>query len=100
MQELIVRMVGSLLRLALAGASGWLIDRGVLTTDEWTQFVVGLAGVVVAIGWSLWTKYKDHQALVTAAAMAPSTLAEVKEQVKVNPAEIPPSENAVPRMPS
>jgi hypothetical protein len=66
MQQLIMIMLGSLLRMLLLAASGALIERGVWNQDQIGQIATGLAGIIVVGAWALWTHYKSRLKFLTA----------------------------------
>jgi len=59
--------LGSVLRFALAWASGYLVREGIWTPDEAGVYVEALAAAlafgVVSLAWSLWQKWRAQQAI-------------------------------------
>lgn len=70
MDELAVKVIGSLMRVALAGASGWLIKKGWDDGTLATQ-AAGYIGVAATSIWAWAKNLKNHQEL-KAAVKAPS----------------------------
>jgi len=70
-------------RAGLAALSGWLIERGWLSSGDATEFVITLAPIVGAM---IWTAIETHKDLVlnnTLAAMpVPTPVAEAKALIK------------------
>jgi hypothetical protein len=73
MYQLIVIMLGSLLRMLLLAASGALIERGVWTTGQVEQIAAGVAGFVVVGAYALWNHYKNRIKFMTALETPPGT---------------------------
>ena len=83
MAELIVIMLGSLLRMLLLGAFGALIQRGVWTEAQVGDLAVGLAGFISVAAWALWKRYHDRLKLLTALeSPAGTTEAHIDEKIK------------------
>lgn len=66
MNPLFVTMLGSLLRMALLGVFGGMIQRGVWTEAEVTSLALGLAGFLATAIWALWNHYKTRLKFLTA----------------------------------
>jgi hypothetical protein len=49
--------VAGIVRTLLAAAGGWVISSGIFSASDWTA-IVGAAGIVVAAGWSYFSKKK------------------------------------------
>ena len=78
---MIKKYLGSLIRGLLAGVLPFLVANGVSEADS-QQFITILAGLVVALVWSIWEKrYSRKETLMAAAMPGPSSLAEVKAKV-------------------
>jgi hypothetical protein len=60
MNPLFVTMLGSLLRMALLGVFGGMIQRGVWTEAEVTSLALGLAGFLATAIWALWNHYRTR----------------------------------------
>lgn len=52
--------VGSILRWALGLVVPYLVSAGIWTADEATTYITGLSLAIVALGWSLWQKYRSR----------------------------------------
>ena len=48
--------LNGIIRTAIAGAGGWLVNQGLLLESQQEQFV-GAGMLIVAILWSLYNKY-------------------------------------------
>lgn len=66
MAQLLITMLGSLLRMALLAAFGALIQRGVWTEGQVEQVALGLAGLIAVAAWALWNHYKNRLKFLTA----------------------------------
>ncbi len=66
MYELIVIMLGSLLRMLLLGWFATLIERGIWTEGQITTLATGVAGFIVVAAWALWTRYRARLKFLTA----------------------------------
>lgn len=83
MTQLLITMLGSLLRMALLAAFGALIERGVWTTGQVEQVALGLSGLLVVGAWALWNHYKARLKFLTALESPAGTTEEhVEEKVK------------------
>lgn len=80
--ELIVKVLTGVLRVLLLPILTWLIDHGILTSDESLQLVAEIASYVIVVGWAIWSYIRHHRAEMTALAMPKgSTLADLKDQM-------------------
>lgn len=61
MNPLIQAALGSVLRWGLTIAAGWLVNAGVWSSGEATTYVAGAVLGLLALGWSLWEKYRRHE---------------------------------------
>lgn len=59
-------VVGSVLRWILAGLAGYLVREGVLTDSQVSTLILGLAGLLVSLGWSLYQKHRQKIRLLLA----------------------------------
>lgn len=57
MNPLVQDMLMSLLRKGLVAAGTYLVTHGIFTQNEWANYSVGLATLLLGAGWSLWNKY-------------------------------------------
>lgn len=53
--------------------AGWLVQHGVWTEADATTYVAAAAMALVALGWSLWSKYRGRVKLLTALTMPQGT---------------------------
>jgi hypothetical protein len=84
MNPLLAQALGAIVRWLLAFVSGWLVQRGIWTEADATQYVAAAAIAIVALGWSLWQKYKSRIHFRAALEMpAGTTEAKVAERVKL-----------------
>ncbi len=62
--------IGSIIRFALAWASGYLVREGIWSADEAGIYVEALAAALafgaVSLAWSLWQKWRAQQAKIMA----------------------------------
>lgn len=72
----VMQIVGTLVRFLLAGAAAWVVQHGIFTEAEVGRLMEGLTVASVAIGWSLYQKYRGRQKLMTALA-APAGITEI-----------------------
>jgi hypothetical protein len=56
------------LRYALTGVFTWMIENGIMHKEQQDQLLVGIAGLLVTLGWMVYRKIKDKKILVTALA--------------------------------
>jgi hypothetical protein len=81
MSPMLVDALGSILRFLLAGVFGYLVEKGVWTGEQSATFLSAAVVGILALGWSLWNKYKSRIKLVTALASQPSTEAQIEKMV-------------------
>lgn len=91
MPILLRSLIGAIVRWLLAGAFGWLVAKGFLTSEQVDQAVVAIALAVATLGWSFYQKYKDKLKFWTAAQIAPTANPKeaelkVEEIIKQEPA--------------
>lgn len=60
MNPLLIAALGSILRWALAFLAGYLVNAGIWTSDESSQYVGAAALAILTLAWSLWQKYKSR----------------------------------------
>ncbi len=65
--------ITSVLRWALAIGAGYLVNHGIWTQADATTYVAAAALGLVALGLSLWDKYKTRIKLLTALTMPAGT---------------------------
>jgi|SRR6188768_3843109 len=73
MNDLILKMLTGVLRVALIPITRWLVDHDILTSDETVALVAELASWAIAIGWAAWAWYKSKQREHTALALPPGS---------------------------
>jgi hypothetical protein len=75
---LVVKMIGTLLRMSLGGLAFWLTSKGVLEPGQEEAFYAGLTTIVLAIGWAVWKNVRSLREFNTAAgsnkAMSPEVV--------------------------
>lgn len=88
MSEMFSKFVGSFLRAGLLVLVPFLEKSGIWTPEQSEEFVAWLVAGGVAIGWSLWEKYRS-QILLALALNSPAgtTVAEVKQKA-ADPSEV------------
>lgn len=98
MNPLLQETFGSVVRWALAIGAGVLVQRGIWTQNQATDFVGAAALALVALGWSLYQKYQSRQLLVTALAV-PAAVSENEVQQHIdagNAADVTTPKDVVP----
>lgn len=60
MHPLVAQLLGALVRWALAFLAGYLVKAGIWTQPDAEQWAAAAAVALVALGWSLWQKYRHH----------------------------------------
>ncbi len=81
--RLATTIIFGLVRLALAGLCGWLVANGVISKDQVNEIYWGVTAGIVALGWALYSKYKDLLTLLVALAHPRgTTLAELEASIK------------------
>lgn len=77
MRELLLPIIGSFVRWGLAILGGFLMAKGVWTPEQADKFIPALASglslAIVAIGLSIWAKYKDRVSFLAALASPSGT---------------------------
>lgn len=81
MNPLLQEALGAIIRWALALGAGYLVRAGVWTDAQASTYVAALTLAALALGWSLWQKYRTRLKLVSALA-SPAVLSE--KQVERN----------------
>lgn len=71
--ELLKSVIGSIVRWALTGVFAFLVSKGVIKPEDSELLLVGIAGGVAILAWSLWQKYKSRLQVVTALALPPTS---------------------------
>jgi hypothetical protein len=66
MYQLILTMLGALLRMLLLGWFATLIERGVWTEGQITTLATGLAGFILVAIWALYKHYRARLKFLTA----------------------------------
>jgi hypothetical protein len=83
MNPLLAAALGSILRAALAGAAGYLVNQGIWTADAADQYLAAAVLAILTVAWSLWVKYKDRIKFLTALeSPAGTTEAKVDATIK------------------
>jgi len=82
MNPLLSQFLSAVLRWVLTGAGAWFVQQGILDGQQVTEMIGGLTLAILALVWSLWSKYRSKLELFTVAAMPKgTTLNEVKESI-------------------
>ncbi len=71
--KLLTELVLGLLRHFGAGICAWLVMNGVLTQEQTSLFLVGIAGFLVMLLWSFYNKYGLRMKVATALEMPAGT---------------------------
>lgn len=83
MNPLLQQALGSIVRWLLTFAAGYLVQLGIWTEEDAMKYVGAAALALVALGWSLYQKYKSRLTLVTALATpGRASEAEVEQKIK------------------
>lgn len=86
MAALVLELLGALVRAALTTMAGWLMAKGLVTSEQVGRmvepFTAGIVLMIATVAWSLYAKYKGRVQLNTALASPPSTLQEVQAAIK------------------
>lgn len=61
--ELLKAYAGGIARWALSGVLGHLVAAGIITGDNAAETIVYASGLLAALAWSLYQKYKAQKAL-------------------------------------
>lgn len=69
MPALLAQALGAILRHLLTALAGYFVTKGIWTTDEATNYIAAAAAALLALGWSIWSKYKGRIRLLTALDM-------------------------------
>lgn len=59
MNPLLQAALGSILRHILTIVAGYFVGKGIWTPEDANTYIVSAVAAVLALGWSLWAKYKD-----------------------------------------
>lgn len=82
-KEVLVSVLGGLLRMLGAGLSLWLVEKGIATPEQVELAIVGLAGFIGAVIWMWMNKAKARVELLTGLTAQPgTTVNELKDQIK------------------
>ena len=57
--ELVKQWIGALVRFALTVPLGYLVSKGVITSEMSAETIIALAGLLTTLAWSLWQKWYD-----------------------------------------
>lgn len=82
MNPLLSAALGSILRHLLTAIAGVLVTRGIWTQDEATAYVGGAVLALLALGWSIWTKYRGRLRFLLALQMPEGTSEETVKSVE------------------
>lgn len=64
MNPMLLDALGSIVRWVLAFGAGWLVQHGIWTQANATIYVTAFAAALIALGWSLWQKYRSRVKLL------------------------------------
>lgn len=73
MNPILSSALGSILRWLLMLVVPVLVKYGIWTQDDSTKYVEAAVVALLALGWSLWAKYKDRIKFLTALMPGPQT---------------------------
>lgn len=70
MVALLPELIGSLVRAGVLFSAGWFVQQGIWTQDQAARFSTAitawLVAALMALGWSLWQKYRARLKFLTA----------------------------------
>lgn len=66
MNPIVQAALGSILRWVLAIWAGYLVKAGIWTGSEADTYIATAVLALLALGWSVWNKYKSRVTLLTA----------------------------------
>ena len=82
MNTLIQQALGAIIRWFLAWLSGYLVTAGIWKGEDAEKYVAAATLGILALGWSLWQKYKSRSKFLTALMLPPgSTENDVKAHI-------------------
>lgn len=82
MNPLLSQFLSAVLRWVLTGAGAWFVQKGILNAGEVDDLIAGAIIAILALAWSLYSKYKSKVELFTIAAMPKGTsLEEAKQSI-------------------
>ena len=87
MPELLKSIAGSVTRALLTTTGGWLVHRGYVSENDWTELLGGIAFAGASLIWSAWNHY-GQQLLVLAALQLPANSSLDAAKVAVNRSRI------------
>lgn len=82
--EYIKSAVAGLIRIFLGGVITWLVTNGVIAEGQVENIVIGVAGFLVLLVWSLWSRYRKAKELKAAADAPKGTSLETIKEVAAN----------------
>jgi hypothetical protein len=88
MPPIVYDFLFGLIRHGLTFLGGWLVERGLATTDQTNQLVEGVAVFLVGVLWSLWQKYGAKRKQLTAQTM-PAGATETQVNAKIAAGVVP-----------
>lgn len=82
MNPLLKEFLSAALRWVLTGAGGWFVQQGILNPDQVDKMIAGAILAILALGWSLYSKYTSKVESNTLAAMPKgTTLVEAQKSI-------------------
>lgn len=88
-QELLKSIFGTLIRTLTAGVGAWLVNKGYITENDFSELVAGLVLLLATAAWGIYQKVKAHQ-LVKAALSLPQGATEEDAKAKVGSGDAAP----------
>lgn len=81
-QELLKSIFGTFIRTVTASAGAWLVSKGYITENDFSELIAGVVLLAATLGWGAYQKVQAHK-YVQAALNLPqgSTLQDVKDKV-------------------
>ena len=102
MNPFLNEIFGAVIRTGVAFVLGWLASQMLITADQATDWTASLTGAILILLWSVWSKYKSRQKLLTAMA-SPAGVTEHRVEATVSAGDAPPvsvPKNVPPYLPS
>jgi len=81
--------LGAFVRQGFAWLAGYVVARGIWTSDAATAYVEASVLFVLALGWSLWQKYKDRLKFLSALTLPAGTSEAKAEEHAAGPMALP-----------
>jgi hypothetical protein len=95
--DLLLKILGGLLRIVIGPIVTWLMNQGIITSDESVKLYAELTTYAVALGWSIYAWVKAHKKQIMALTMpAGSTFAQLKDRLETHTVDVTTPADVVP----